>query len=88
MEPGDHTVIFEPLALLGLLGFMAWALDAREADECSSVLSGTLGRQLLHPLATLGLDTVDLELPAPTMGQSGQAIETTRWIDAGVVKSV
>lgn len=86
IEPGDHTVIFEPLAVHGILGFLAWALNAREADEGSSVFAGTLGQQLLHPLATLSLDIDDPELPAPTMGQHGQAVEATRWIEGGAVK--
>ena len=86
IEPGDHTVIFEPLAMHGLLGFLAWAMNAREADEGSSAFAGTIDQRLLHPLAGLRLDTDDPELPAPTMGQHGLAVEAVRWVEEGVVK--
>lgn len=86
VDPGQYTVVFEPLAVRGLLSYLPWALDAREADEGASAFADTVGRQLVSSRATIRLDTDDPELPVPTMGRRGQAIQPTAWIEAGVVK--
>ncbi|MCB0217850.1 MAG: TldD/PmbA family protein [Caldilineae bacterium] len=86
VEPGDYTVIFEPLATRGMLGFMGWVMAAREADEGSSVFSGRLGEAFLDPRVTLAMRTDDPELPAPLFGDAGLAIEPRSWIEAGVVR--
>ncbi|WP_033920063.1 TldD/PmbA family protein [Sphingomonas sp. 37zxx] len=39
LEPGKYTVILEPAAAAGLIGFMARFFDARQADEGRSFLS-------------------------------------------------
>jgi predicted Zn-dependent protease len=86
VEAGDHTVVFEPLAVRGLLSLLPWALDAREADEGASPFAQTVGTALVSPLATISLETDDPELPAPTMGRHGEAARATRWIDRGTVR--
>ena len=39
LEPGKYTVILEPAAAAGLIGFMMFGFDARQADEGRSFLS-------------------------------------------------
>lgn len=61
LEPGKYTVILEPAAAAGLIGFMMFFFDARQADEGRSFLSkkggGTrLGEQLYDPRVNIYAD--------------------------------
>lgn len=63
IEPGDYTVIFEPVAIASLLPWLIWNLDARSADEGRSFMSRTddsgkptgnkIGEQLFNPLVQI-----------------------------------
>jgi len=60
IEPGDYTVIFEPVAMSSLLPWVIWNLDARAADEGRSFMSrrdeagqpvgNRVGEQLFNPI--------------------------------------
>ena len=86
IEPGDWTVIFEPLAVQGLLGMVLWTMGARDAAEGSSAFSGTIGRKLFSDGIDLALRTDDATLPAPRFGMDGLPVRETRWVEDGVVR--
>ena len=78
VEPGDYTVILEPAAVAGLLGFnFATALAARNAEEGRSFFSkkggGTLvGEKIFHESVTLKSDPADPRRPGqPWAGGGG-----------------
>jgi len=78
LEPGDYTVILEPAAVAGLLGFgVTFALSARAAEEGRSYFSkkggGTLvGQKLFHESVTLRSDPHDARRPGtPWSGGGG-----------------
>ena len=64
IEPGKYTVILEPSAAAGLVGFMFNFFGAREADEGRSFLSkkgggNKLGEQVFGPQVTMYADPWD-----------------------------
>jgi len=69
LEPGKYTVVLEPAAVAGLVGFMMFFFDARSADEGRSFLSkkgggNRLGEQLFDPRVNIIADPWDAETPA------------------------
>jgi predicted Zn-dependent protease len=77
VEPGDYTVVLEPAAVAGLVGFnFAFALSARTAEEGRSYFSkkggGTLlGEKVLHESVTLKSDPTDPRRPASPWAGTG-----------------
>lgn len=77
IDPADFTVILEPAALAGLMGFnFAGALSARAAEEGRSVFSkkggGTrLGEKVLHESVTLRTDPQDARRPSSPWAVAG-----------------
>jgi len=78
LPPGKYTVILEPEAVADLLGGLAFALNARSADEGRSFLSkpggGTrLGEKLFADGVTLRSDPFDPRNPGnPWVGAGGR----------------
>ncbi len=61
LEPGKYTVIMEPAATAGLVSFMMFGFDARQADEGRSFLSkkgggNKIGEQVYDPRVTIYAD--------------------------------
>ncbi len=61
LEPGKYTVILEPAAAAGLISFMMFFFDARQADEGRSFLSkkgggNKLGEQVYDPRVNVVAD--------------------------------
>ncbi len=61
LEPGKYTVILEPAAVAGLVGFMMNFFDARSADEGRSFLSkagggNRIGEQVFGPEVNIHTD--------------------------------
>ena len=90
LEPGKYTVILEPAAAAGLISFMMFGFDARQADEGRSFLSkkggGTrMGEQVFDPQVTIIADPWDERAPANPW--DGAGIPRTRHaiIDKGKV---
>src|SRR3989442_14731724 len=63
IQPGRHTVILEPAAVLDLLGFLFWDFGGLAVHEKRSCLTGRLGQKIFgenkggrgdgfHPLPT------------------------------------
>jgi predicted Zn-dependent protease len=64
LEPGKYTVIMEPAASSGLISFMMFGFDARQADEGRSFLSkkgggNKLGEKLYDERVTIYADPTD-----------------------------
>lgn len=69
LEPGKYTVILEPAAAAGLVGFMMFFFDARSADEGRSFLSkkgggNKLGEQVFDPRVNITADPWNETAPA------------------------
>ncbi|MGY3793456.1 TldD/PmbA family protein [Aquimarina sp. 433] len=93
IEPGKYTVILEPAASVGLLGNMAFAFNARTADEGRSFMSkeggGTkLGEKIVDERVNIWSDPLNPDVPTGTWNGSGQPLKKTTWIENGVVKNL
>ena len=87
IEPGDYTVIFEPQAVFDLLEFMAWLdMDARDADEGTTVFADKVGEKIFSEKVNLSLEIDDPDLPAPPFGDDGVAARRTQWVEDGVLR--
>ncbi|TKD50255.1 TldD/PmbA family protein [Sphingomonas baiyangensis] len=90
LEPGKYTVILEPAAAAGLIGFMARFFDARQADEGRSFLSkagggNKLGEQVYDPRVTLVCDPAHPELAVMPWDEDGVPRERQTLVDKGRV---
>ncbi len=92
IEPGKYTVILEPAAAEELLGNMAFAFDARTADEGRSFMSkdgGTkLGEKIVDERVTMWSDPLNPEVPTSTWNGEGMPLKKVNWIENGVVKNL
>jgi predicted Zn-dependent protease len=86
VDAGDYTVVFEPQAVSDFLGFLFWNMDARDADEGTSVFAGMTGRRLFNEKVTIATRLDDPDLPAAPFGQDGLPLRETVWIDRGTVR--
>lgn len=90
LEPGKYTVILEPAAVAGLVGFMMFFFDARSADEGRSFLSkkgggNKLGEQVYDPRVNLITDPWHAEAPVLPWDEDGLPRERMAIIDKGKV---
>ncbi|MBC6942919.1 MAG: TldD/PmbA family protein [Xanthomonadales bacterium] len=90
LEPGKYTVIMEPAATAGLISFMMFNFDARQADEGRSFLSkkgggNKLGEKLFDERVTMIADPWDPAAAVLPWDQSGLARERTTLIDKGKI---
>jgi predicted Zn-dependent protease len=93
LEPGRYTVLLEPTAVGNLLGLMAFAMNARSADEGRSFFAkqggGTkLGEKVVDERVTIFSDPQDPDLLADPYTGEGMPIGRTVWIEKGVVKNL
>lgn len=94
LEPGKYTVILEPNAVSGLLGFMMWLSDARSADEGRSFMSkkgggNRIGEKMFDKRVHLYSDPADLNVPAqPWSEEDHMALSRVDWIRDGVVQNL
>jgi predicted Zn-dependent protease len=90
LEPGKYTVILEPHAAAGLISFMMFYFDARQADEGRSFLSkkgggNKLGEQVYDPRVSLWADPWDADAPVEPWDEEGLARARLPIIDKGKV---
>ncbi len=90
LEPGKYTVIMEPAATAGLISFMMFGFDARQADEGRSFLSkkgggNKLGEKLFDDRVTLYADPWDAEAAVLPWDNDGLARERTPIITKGKI---
>jgi len=91
LEPGRYTVVLEATAVGNLLGLMAFAMNARAADEGRSFFSkqggGTkIGEKVVDERVTIFSDPQDPDLLADPYTFEGLPIGRTVWVENGVVK--
>jgi predicted Zn-dependent protease len=90
LEPGKYTVILEPAATAGLLGYMIRGFDARESDEGRSFLTkkgggNKLGEKVFDERVTLYADPADAGAAVYPWDEEGLPRERTPIITKGVV---
>ena len=93
VEPGRYTVILEPQAVGDLVQLLAFALDARSADEGRSAFSkqggGTkIGEKIVDSKVTLLSDPADPQLLGQTWNGEGLPLGREVWIENGVLKQL
>jgi len=93
VEPGRYTVILEPQAVGDLVQLLAFALDARSADEGRSAFSkqggGTkLGDKVVDERVTLMSDPADPQLLTNSFDGQGLPSRKQVWIENGVLKKL
>jgi predicted Zn-dependent protease len=95
LDPGKYTVIMEPAAVADLIGWLGFALGARDAEQGQSFLSkpgaagGTLlGDRLFPEIITLRSDPFHPKLASTPLGPSLLPNEKISWIDKGVVSNL
>jgi predicted Zn-dependent protease len=93
VEPGRYTVILEPQAVGDLVQLLAFALDARSADEGRSAFSkqggGTkVGEKVVDERVTLLSDPADPQLLSNTFDGQGLPARRQVWIENGVLKKL
>jgi predicted Zn-dependent protease len=86
VEPGRYTVVLEPTAVANLVQLMAFAMNARAADEGRSFFSkaggGTkLGERVVDERVTIISDPMSPEAPSMTFTGEGLPIERTVWLE-------
>lgn len=93
LEPGKYTVILEPHAAAGLISFMMFFFDARQADEGRSFLSkkgggNKLGEQVYDPRVSLWADPADADAPVMPWDDEGLPRKRMAVIDKGKVAAL
>lgn len=93
IEPGRYTVILEPQAVADLVSLLAFALDARSADEGRSAFSkqggGTkIGDKLMDERITIISDPTDPELLTQPFDGQGLPLGRQVWVENGVLKNL
>lgn len=93
IEPGRYTVIMEPQAVGDLVQLMAFAMDARAADEGRSAFvkaegGNKIGERVVDPRVTILSDPQDPDLR--TQPFDGQGLPQPRrvWIENGVLREL
>lgn len=91
LEPGKYTVILEPAATAGLLGYMLAGFDARECDEGRSFLSkkgggNKLGEKIFDERVNMYADPWDAQAPVLPWDEDGLPLEHTPIITNGKVE--
>jgi predicted Zn-dependent protease len=91
IEPGRYTVILEPQAVGDLVQLLAFALDARSADEGRSAFSkqggGTkIGEKVVDERVTLFSDPADPQLLSNVFDGQGLPAHRVAWIENGILK--
>ena len=93
VEPGRYTVILEPTAVGNLVQLIAFALNARNADEGRSFFTrpgggNKVGLKVVDERVSLTSDPLDPEAFANTFTGEGLPFTRTPWIENGVVRNL
>jgi predicted Zn-dependent protease len=91
LEPGKYTVILEPAAAAGLISFMMFGFDARQADEGRSFLTkkgggNKIGEKVFDERVTIHADPWDPETAVLPWDEEGLARERTPIVTKGKVE--
>ncbi|MBN8482391.1 MAG: TldD/PmbA family protein [Xanthomonadales bacterium] len=93
LEPGKYTVIMEPAATAGLVSFMMFGFDARQADEGRSFLSkkgggNKIGEQVYDPRVTIYADPTEAGAEVLPWDNDGMARSRMPIISKGKVENL
>lgn len=93
LEPGKYTVLLEPTAAGNLLSLLAFAMNARNADEGRSFFSkrgggNRIGEKVVDERITLSSDPQDGDLLTQPYTPDGLPVAKTVWVDNGVLKNL
>ena len=93
IEPGRYTVIMEPQAVGDLVQLMAFAMDARQADEGRSPFvkqdgGNKIGEQVVDPRVTILSDPADPQLLAQPFDGQGLPLNRQVWVENGVLRQL
>lgn len=93
LEPGRYTVLLEPTAVANLLGLLAFAMNARTADEGRSFFSrlgggNRIGDKVVDERVTILSDPADPDLLQNPATSEGEPLDRTLWIENGVVRNL
>jgi predicted Zn-dependent protease len=93
LEPGKYTVVLEPTAAGNLVSLLAFAMNARPADEGRSFFSkrgggNKIGEKVVDERVTISSDPQDADLLTSPFTGEGLPAGRTVWVDNGVLKSL
>jgi predicted Zn-dependent protease len=93
IEPGRYTVVFEPTAVGNLVQFIAFALNARSADEGRSFFSlpggkNKIGQKVVDERVTITSDPFDAQVAGAPFSSDGFPTRRVVWIENGIVKNL
>src|SRR5262245_59492016 len=93
IEPGKYTVVLEPAAMADIIASLAFAANARQADEGRSFFSkkggGTrIGEQVVGEKVALYSDPAHPMAPAVPFDGEGLPLQRIDWIAKGVLKNL
>ncbi|GLI92136.1 TldD/PmbA family protein [Methylocystis echinoides] len=93
LEPGDYTVVLEPVAVADIAFWLMSAMDARAADEGRSFYSrpgggALIGEKLFDEKLTIRIDPTDPLAPEGGVGWEGVPHRARAFIDRGVVSTL
>jgi len=84
---GDYTIILEPEATWNLLMYLPWIMDARSADEGTSVFSGMEGIRMAG--ANFNLKScLHGERPGIPFSEEGLPAEDVVWFENGFLRNL
>ena len=93
IEPGRYTVVLEPTAVGNLVRLIAFAMNARSADEGRSFFTrpgggNKIGMKVVDERVSLVSDPFQADAPGMPFNGEGLPIAPTVWIDEGVVRNL
>lgn len=93
IEPGRYTVILEPQAVGDLVQLMAFAMDARSADEGRSAFvkqtgGNKIGEKIVDERVTIVSDPTDAQILAQPFDGQGLPSNKQMWVENGVLKQL
>lgn len=93
LEPGKYTVILEPVAAAGLVNFMMFGFDARQADEGRSFLSkagggNRIGEQLFDERVNIYADPAHADVPVLAWDGEGLPRDRLVFVEDGKVRTM
>ena len=93
IEPGRYTVILEPQAVGDLVQLLAFAADARSADEGRSPFvkeggGNKIGEKIVDERVTILSDPQDAQILAQPFDGEGMPLGRQVWIENGVLKEL
>jgi predicted Zn-dependent protease len=93
IEPGEYTVVLEPVAAAELVSLLANAFDSRSAEEGRSAFAkpggGTrVGEKIVDEHVTIISDPADPQLLDAPFDNEGMPLDRQVWVENGVLRNL